>query len=126
MLYGLLSLRGYYPHIEYRMHREYIAKELCVNRFRPQTKCNGKCHLKKQIALLDENPLPTTPTKGADKKTNPSTKDWAWECVVASLGAPELRPELWHRSLRYLLLYAYNYCTLVFVPPPIPYSDFIS
>lgn len=34
---------------DYLLNKEYIAKVLCVNRDKPQMKCNGKCHLNKQL-----------------------------------------------------------------------------
>ncbi|MEO5641793.1 MAG: hypothetical protein ABIQ40_18835 [Bacteroidia bacterium] len=57
--------------------QDYIAKELCENRFAPEKKCNGHCHLKKQMAndqkqapfsssvkSLDEIMLINDPDKG--------------------------------------------------------------
>lgn len=40
--------------IWYQVNQEYVAKELCVNKSRPQLKCNGKCHLMKQLRKLEE------------------------------------------------------------------------
>jgi len=37
------------PYIEYAVFKDYIAKNLCVNRDKPKSCCQGKCHLKKQI-----------------------------------------------------------------------------
>lgn len=31
------------------LDRDYIARELCVNRARPQLRCNGKCQLAKRL-----------------------------------------------------------------------------
>ena len=39
---------------EYRLNRDYIARNLCENRLRPQLKCNGRCHLMKQWAAEDK------------------------------------------------------------------------
>jgi hypothetical protein len=35
---------------DYEWNKEYIAKTLCENKNKPQSHCNGKCHLKKQLA----------------------------------------------------------------------------
>ncbi|RSK47508.1 hypothetical protein [Hymenobacter rigui] len=41
-----------------RLPRDYIARELCVNRSRsqlkstPQLKCNGRCHLAKELKIV--------------------------------------------------------------------------
>lgn len=42
-------LRPVYPYFNYVIHYEYIAEFLCVNKNIPELKCNGKCHLKKEI-----------------------------------------------------------------------------
>ena len=36
--------------INYQLNKEYIAKNLCENKNKPMMHCNGKCHLKKQLA----------------------------------------------------------------------------
>lgn len=33
----------------YELNKAYIAKNLCENRNKPQMKCNGKCHLAKEL-----------------------------------------------------------------------------
>jgi len=39
----------------FQLRKEYIAKNLCENRDRPQMKCCGKCYLKKQLKKVDAN-----------------------------------------------------------------------
>jgi hypothetical protein len=34
---------------DYQLNKDFIAKNLCENRDKPQMHCNGKCHLMKQI-----------------------------------------------------------------------------
>lgn len=36
--------------LDYEIRKDYIAKALCVNRNRPELKCNGKCYLAKKLA----------------------------------------------------------------------------
>ena len=36
--------------IDYNLNRNYIAKNLCVNRARPKMHCNGKCQMMKKLA----------------------------------------------------------------------------
>ena len=38
------------PFLEYIVNYDYIVKELCENKDKPELKCNGKCHLAKQLA----------------------------------------------------------------------------
>ncbi|WP_247236035.1 hypothetical protein [Telluribacter sp. SYSU D00476] len=37
-------------YLDYELRRDYIIKNLCVNRNRPQLRCNGKCYLAKRLA----------------------------------------------------------------------------
>jgi len=36
------------------MNKEYIAKNLCENRTRPEKKCCGKCYLRKQLKKVND------------------------------------------------------------------------
>ena len=36
--------------LNYQVNKEYISKNLCENKDKPQMKCCGKCHLRKQLA----------------------------------------------------------------------------
>lgn len=40
---------------EYAVNKEYIAKNLCVNKEKPKLKCHGKCQLMKKMAEDTEN-----------------------------------------------------------------------
>ena len=37
------------PFVEYAIHRDYIAKYLCVSRDNPDNTCHGQCHLNQQL-----------------------------------------------------------------------------
>ena len=51
------------PVVEYVVFYDYIKNELCENKDKPKLKCNGKCHLAKEMAKASD-----TPEKGNDKK----------------------------------------------------------
>ncbi|MFC6190975.1 hypothetical protein ACFP1I_05165 [Dyadobacter subterraneus] len=36
--------------LDFEIRREYIVKNLCINRNRPQLHCDGKCYLAKKLA----------------------------------------------------------------------------
>ncbi|WP_299058966.1 hypothetical protein [uncultured Polaribacter sp.] len=40
------------PILEYAAFYDYIKTELCINKDVPELKCNGKCHLAKQLAKV--------------------------------------------------------------------------
>ncbi len=39
---------------EYFANKKFITEQLCENRSRPQLHCNGKCYLKKKLAIESE------------------------------------------------------------------------
>ncbi len=41
--------------IDFKINQDFIAKVLCVNRNIPESTCNGKCHLKKQLKKTEES-----------------------------------------------------------------------
>lgn len=38
----------------YQVNRDFIAKNLCVNRDKPMLNCNGQCYLSKQLKASEE------------------------------------------------------------------------
>ena len=60
-----MLLKPAIPFLEYVVNYDYIVKELCENKEKLQLQCNGKCHLKKELAksAADEQ-------SPADKKQN--------------------------------------------------------
>ncbi|GAB3841509.1 hypothetical protein [Hymenobacter jeollabukensis] len=40
--------------LDYALHRQRITEQFCVNKNRPQLRCNGRCHLRKQLAKTDD------------------------------------------------------------------------
>lgn len=61
-----IFLKPILPVIDYVINYDYIAKVLCENKAKPQLKCNGKCHLMKELAKASENEKPIN----SDKKDN--------------------------------------------------------
>jgi len=50
-----MLLKPVMPVLDYMINYDYIAKELCENKAKPQMHCNGKCHLMKQLAKAAED-----------------------------------------------------------------------
>ncbi len=38
----------------YEINKDYISKNFCVNKAKPMMHCNGKCHLKKELAQQEK------------------------------------------------------------------------
>lgn len=55
--------------IQWSINQDYIAKNLCINKNKPTLKCDGKCHLKKELKKTEE----TNENNG--KSTVPSFQD---------------------------------------------------
>jgi len=45
-----LFVKPVLPFLEYAAFYDYIKNELCENKDVPELQCNGKCHLKKELA----------------------------------------------------------------------------
>lgn len=45
-----MLLKPVLPVVEYAVNYDYIATVLCINKDKPEMKCNGKCHLMKELA----------------------------------------------------------------------------
>ncbi|GAA4043262.1 hypothetical protein [Flavobacterium chungnamense] len=61
-----IFLKPILPVIDYVINYDYISKVLCENKAKPQLKCNGKCHLMKELAKASEDEKPIN----SDKKDN--------------------------------------------------------
>jgi hypothetical protein len=58
----LYILRPVIPFIEYTVNKDYIIKNLCINRDKPKSCCEGKCHLNKELAKSDTSSETTNDT----------------------------------------------------------------
>jgi hypothetical protein len=62
----IILARPAIPFLDYIVNYDYIVKELCENKEKPVLKCNGKCHLMKELAKTAEDDKNTS----SDKKQN--------------------------------------------------------
>ena len=61
-----IILKPIFPVIDYVVNYNYISTVLCENKDKPELKCCGKCHLKKELANASEGEKPNS----SDKKDN--------------------------------------------------------
>ena len=59
----IILLKPVLPVFEYVINYDYIVTELCENKEKPVMRCNGKCHLMKELAKASENEKPITGKK---------------------------------------------------------------
>lgn len=51
------------PVVDYVINYDYISTKLCENIEKPELKCNGKCHLAKELAKASESEKPLNSDK---------------------------------------------------------------
>jgi hypothetical protein len=81
VIYLAGALRVVFPYISYELNYEYISTVLCINKEKPKLKCNGKCHLSKEIqkATEEESKSKTTQSKGFEiTEYSPETSPFAF------------------------------------------------
>lgn len=61
-----VMFRPAFPFLDYVLNYHYIATELCENKMKPELGCNGKCHLKKELAKAYKNDVPASNEKKAE------------------------------------------------------------
>ena len=71
--------------VNYELNQARITARYCVNKARPQLKCNGKCHLAKQLRQADD----------ADKKAPAGSVRLKFELVPAPARLTLTAPRRW-------------------------------
>tara|TARA_R110000823_G_scaffold86994_7_gene194215 strand:- start:250 stop:591 length:342 start_codon:yes stop_codon:yes gene_type:complete len=61
-----MLIKPVFPIVDYIINYDYISTQLCENIEKPELKCNGKCHLAKELAKASEIEKPLN----SDKKQN--------------------------------------------------------
>ena len=62
--------------VEYKMNRDFIAKNLCINKVRPKMHCNGKCQMMKKLAEEEK--------QNTSNNTNNSSKEKVQELLFCT------------------------------------------
>ena len=102
------------PVIDYIVNYEYISKVLCVNKAKPKMKCNGKCHLMKELAKASENEKPIS----SDKKiVSQELEVLFFEEIESFIIAPIYFEERQKENNNYSDLYFYLNSPSFFRPP---------
>lgn len=56
LLYVIVAFNYLIPVLSHQIFKEYIIKEVCVQREIVENKCQGNCHLQKQLSEEDNTP----------------------------------------------------------------------
>lgn len=63
-----MTFKPVIPLVDYAINYDYISEVLCINKNKPELKCNGKCHLKSELAKVNDD------TSTQDKKNQNAIK----------------------------------------------------
>ena len=104
------------PLVDYVVNYDYISKVLCENKAKPEMKCNGKCHLMKELAKASEEEKPISNDKKAthlELETLFVQQLPEFKCIcVIGFESKEI-------NKKYSDLYFYSNSTAVFHPPTV-------
>ncbi|WP_172284647.1 hypothetical protein [Chryseobacterium sp. LAM-KRS1] len=56
----IIAIRPVLPLVNYAINYDYIVKNLCENRDKPQSTCKGKCYVEKELAKTEKQSGPQT------------------------------------------------------------------
>ena len=54
LVFSYQQVNTFYQFLYYKTHETEIIMEFCVNKDKPELKCNGKCHLAKKVSMENE------------------------------------------------------------------------
>ena len=112
----LYIIRPVMPYIEYAVNKDYISKNLCINRHKALNCCEGKCYLEKQIRKSIE------PNNSKDNNTNKKIQN---EEVKEFVSTHVANPELFKTYLTLLINpetpVTVSYVSAIFIPPKIKF-----
>ena len=100
------------PYIEYAVFKDYIAKNLCVNRDKPKSCCQGKCHLKKQIEKSAETS--DSEEKGSNRKI---LSQEVQEFLISPVSIPKATEVKIPRLVNIEIIISIQVVSSIFVPP---------
>lgn len=97
--------------VGYELNKEYIVKNLCENREKPQLQCEGKCHLAKSVKAASQD----TQQNGLNLKA----KSLSYEFLDATLTLPTPSPQATTvPSYGLLLVGSYSHYAVSILHPP--------
>lgn len=100
------------PYIEYAVLKDYISKNLCVNKDNPKSCCRGKCYLEKQLKESAETS--DTEEKSSNKKI---TTQEINEFLISPFSIPKVAETSLPPKVHSEIMTDSQVVTSVFVPP---------
>ena len=105
------------PYIQYAIFKEYIAENLCVNKDKPQSCCEGKCFRDKQVKVASEveQEESTTGKTIPTPSQNKEIKEFLFDKVVI----PEPTAKTISLPVFTQIIFCSKYISTPFIPPQI-------
>jgi hypothetical protein len=75
------ALGKFIIYTDYIINKEYIANNLCINKSKPILKCNGKCHLAKQLKKQDQKENKSSSSKEKVEIISSQVADVKYEVI---------------------------------------------
>ena len=108
------------PVLDYVINYDYIVKELCENKAKPELKCNGKCHLMKEMAKAAEAETATEKSNSSEKKENHKNIEVLFYSEIKTLVSNQNRVQNQNTVIdNYSNLYSYKTSFSIFHPPAV-------
>jgi len=107
------SFQRYFVYASFELNKDYIAKNLCINRSRPWLHCNGKCYFMKKLRQAEEN------EKKQTAKDNLSRLEISFfqEPATVSFLQPVIAESSQMDFPAYTYQYSSHYIDAIFRPP---------
>lgn len=96
----------------FQLNQDYIVKNLCVNRNRPEMHCNGRCYLMSKLKQVNEKEK----KQAARDNLNRMETSFLQRAYMINLNAPVTALVVAHFP-PYQYTYCSQYITTVFRPP---------
>lgn len=112
-----IVFRPAFPFLDYLVNYHYIATELCENKSAPELGCNGKCHLKKELAKVCKN---ETPASG-EKKSEQVETLLLFIVKIPAFTFTRLSESTFKINSIYKNLYSHLDADFIFRPPPMEF-----
>jgi len=115
IIFSLLFLfKPVFPVLSYVVNYDYIIKELCENKSKPELECNGKCHLKAELAKASKENAPTS-----RELKNIVILDLLFLETISEIKFNRIYVEKHKVSIAYSRLYFRLHSTGIFHPPTV-------
>lgn len=110
----MMLVKPVVPVFQYVFDYQYISEVLCINKEKPELKCNGKCHLMKELAKASEDEKSTS----SNKKNHHSEIEVLFIEELISFSLAQNNAVVTNKNTSvYSNLYSHLNCKTFFHPP---------